>query len=426
MNIWYQRSNRFPIRLKETGKPVLYDLDCPDDIQALIEHYKAKDVEFVAESKPLPLQAVPLAILGGELGIVAKENLPPDTVLGYYDGKRVIGDEAIQGSAYAFELSEEDEEEKRYVDARYKRNFCALVNHNFLPNIEPELDDGQIKFQVKEKTIQQGEQCFISYGPDFFPNLGFNPFYLDSRDGWQDFDTIVLANKNAYLPASGYISPKLQKLFRLPTQEVLLTTLSEAILAYDEEKALALVDSQAHLWNYCVRQGKINPPKEQQRFTPLMLACTLGQTAIVEALLKKGFINRQLLLTGDTALFFTLRGFAENRIELCKLLLNYGASFTITNRERASLLNIAVEEDAEEMVTYLLKHPKDVREELFELFSNSSRDSLYKAMRDGKLNSLKAFLKLGKKGRSWLQRAMKAKKWPLKEKELLQKTLEVV
>jgi ankyrin repeat protein len=140
----------------------------------------------------------------------------------------------------------------------------------------------------------------------------------------------------------------------------LLTNLSEAILANDEEKALQFVE-EAHLWNYCVRRGKINQPKEQQRFTPLMLACYLGQTRVVEALLKKGFVNRQLLQTGDTAIFFALRGNAQNRAQLCKLLLANGASFKLTNRNGLSLLNIAVKEDVAEIVTHLRKFQRCTR-----------------------------------------------------------------
>jgi len=399
MNNLYQNSKRFLIRLKKASPPVIYDLENQEGVQALIEHYKKSGVEFVPETKALPLQAVPISILGGELGIVAKETLAPDTILGNYGGNRVKGEEAIRGSAYAFEVSEEDDVEKLYIDGRQKRNFGALLNHNFLPNVEPELDAGQITLKVKSEPILPGQQCFISYGPDYFPNVGFQPFYLDAFDSWQTFDEIVFANRSSYLPTSGYVSPKLQKLLRLPTQEVLLTNLSEAILANDEEKALQHVE-EAHLWNYCVRRGTINRPKEQQRFTPLMLACYLGQIKVVEALLKKGYVNRQLLQTGDTALFFALRGNPEHRVQICKLLLANGASYTLTNKEGLSLLNIAVEEDVAEIVTHLLNNSKDVRDELFELFANSARCSLYKAMHAGRFSSMKAFLSKAKE--RWL------------------------
>jgi hypothetical protein len=186
MHSCYKNSNRFPIRLKKANQPVVYDLDTHEGVQALIDHYKKKGVKFVTESKALPLQAVPIAILGGELGIVAKETIAADTILGYYGGHLVKGEEAIQGSAYAFEVSDDDEVEKFYIDARTKRNFGALLNHSFSPNVEPELEERQIKLQVRNAPIEPGQQCFISYGPDFFPNIGLNPVYLDPCDSFFD------------------------------------------------------------------------------------------------------------------------------------------------------------------------------------------------------------------------------------------------
>lgn len=389
---WYRRG-QLPIYLTPAQKPVIYDLDNKESIKALTEHLKAKGIEFIPETKSVPLQVVPIAILGGQFGVIAKKKIRANTLLGYYRGQLVKGEKSIQDSAYAFELTaEKDIEQSLFIDGRIRRNFGALLNHSSSPNCETILQRGRIKLQVDSEAILAGMQCFISYGSDYFPNLGIQPLYLDPYDSWETFDACVIREKRAYLPVACHVSKEIKQAFRLPSQEVLLTNLSEAILLGDEKKALSLIQAEAHLWNYCTTKGKINPPLKQQRFSPLMLACFLGQKCLVKALLKMGFVNRPTLQTGETAIFFAMKGKSDDKASLIRLLLAHGAFFNETDKNEMSLLNIAVEENLPECVTRLLKYSKEVREELFTTFTKCPRKSFYHAARLGRFEAISELL----------------------------------
>jgi hypothetical protein len=375
-------------------RPTTYDLRTQIGQETLQKHLAGQGIQFIPED--VPIQICPIFVLQNQLGAFAATRLKAGLRLGNYLGD--IVDQPLDGGSYAFENSNE-----KFIDGRYKRNFAAFVNHNPFANIKtPPSRNGEVTFCVDSMPIDAGEQCFINYGPDFFPLLGFEPLYLDPQDCWESFDQLVGDHMVSYLPHAAYLSVELQKVFRLPTQKVLLTRLSLGILSGNDEACLKLIEEEGDLWNYCVgSDNTILPPQTQQRFTSLMLACYLGRTRVVEALLEKGNLNRRLLQTGETAATFALKGRAEDRTALFKMLLDAGIFYNQTNREGENFLNIAVEENLPEVVK-LLQDKKQVPEpkELLDTFAGNKTDSLYKAMVSGKMDAARLFLQ--KTTQEWL------------------------
>lgn len=395
---WCQLTDQ-KVALTPMQKPTTYDLTTYMGRGLLEAHLQSQGIKFAAENVPLIIS--PVFVIQNQLGAFANEPLLPGQFLGKYVGERVDGEQAIAGSMYAFDITDGEEGPECFLDAEKYRNFTAFLNHSAQANIATTTKKGAINFQVAGEQVLKNEQCFINYGDDFFPMLGFEPLYLDPHDSWESFDELVLQNRQRYLPHVAYLSSELQEAFKLPTQKVLLTKLAHAILTGDDQECVKLIESEADLWNYCVGDTTIMAPQKQQRFTPLMLACYLGRTTVVRALLQKSNINARLMQTGENAAFFALKGKAENRLELFQLLLDHGVYYNQTNREGVSLLNIAVEENLPEVVELLLNGKStQERNELLDAFANSQSDSLHTAIVSGKLDAAKALLK--KTTQSWL------------------------
>lgn len=107
-------------------------------------------------------------------GIFAAINIPKDTKIIEYVGKKITkkeadniadnqfekGEEGHEGHVYLFEL-----DSKHDIDGNTNYNTAKYINHSCDPNCETENEDGHI-WIVAIKNIKKGDELSYNYGYD--------------------------------------------------------------------------------------------------------------------------------------------------------------------------------------------------------------------------------------------------------------------
>ncbi|KAK5654527.1 hypothetical protein OQA88_7156 [Cercophora sp. LCS_1] len=100
--------------------------------------------------------------------------IPAGTALGIYAGELVRSDDEEKWtSRYLFSVADK---KGFYVDAATFGNWTRFVNSHCNPNIDATpFNIGGMVFvtYVTKRTLKEGEQLFIEYGPDYFLGLNF-------------------------------------------------------------------------------------------------------------------------------------------------------------------------------------------------------------------------------------------------------------
>lgn len=128
------------------------------------ENFYYNNTNFILDIKP---SNIPDA---GK-GLYSIENIPKETLIGYYKGDVLYGTNKI--SDYSFEISK-----KYYIDAHdFPRCYIAMVNDatnsQFENNCEFRIIENKKKINNKIclytiKDIKKGDELFASYGEEYW------------------------------------------------------------------------------------------------------------------------------------------------------------------------------------------------------------------------------------------------------------------
>lgn len=103
-------------------------------------------------------------------GLFVFENIPSKTLIGYYDGEILSGNNNI--SDYSFQISK-----KYFIDAKeFPRCYIAMINDainsQFVNNCEFRKNKNKICLYTI-KDLKKGDELFASYGEDYWKTRNY-------------------------------------------------------------------------------------------------------------------------------------------------------------------------------------------------------------------------------------------------------------
>lgn len=140
-------------------------------------------------------------------GVFAAKDIPKDTKIIEYVGRKVSKDEANEiadiqyekgvsgeeGHVYIFEINDDYD-----IDGNVDYNTARFINHSCDPNCETEQDDKDRIFIISIKEIKKGEEITYNYGYDV-DNWQEHPCkcgskncvgYIVAEDQWKKLDKL--------------------------------------------------------------------------------------------------------------------------------------------------------------------------------------------------------------------------------------------
>jgi len=97
------------------------------------------------------------------LGLYATEPIKQGEFIIEYIGERITAQEAAQRKTrYLFEI-----DERHTIDGATRKNIARYVNHFCNPNVEAEIEDGEIHLSAL-RDIKAGEELGFDYGEEYF------------------------------------------------------------------------------------------------------------------------------------------------------------------------------------------------------------------------------------------------------------------
>lgn len=101
--------------------------------------------------------------LGKGLGLFADEQIKKGEYVISYTGELITSAEADKrGTRYLFELDDD-----YVIDGSGRENVARYINHACKPNLEAEIEDGQIHLSAL-RSIMPGEELNFDYGEEYF------------------------------------------------------------------------------------------------------------------------------------------------------------------------------------------------------------------------------------------------------------------
>ena len=102
------------------------------------------------------------APLGMGLGLFASQNIKKGDYIIEYTGERITSAEAENRlTKYLFEIDDD-----YTIDGAARTNTARYINHLCRPNVEAEIENGQIKFYAL-RDIKEGEELGYDYGKEY-------------------------------------------------------------------------------------------------------------------------------------------------------------------------------------------------------------------------------------------------------------------
>jgi len=128
------------------------------------ENFYYNNTEFILDIKPSNIK-------NGGSGLFSIQNIPKDTMIGYYKGDILSGNNKV--TDYSFQISA-----KYFIDAKeFPRCYIAMINDaknsQFENNCEFRIIEHKIKKNSKIclysiKDIKKGNELFASYGDEYW------------------------------------------------------------------------------------------------------------------------------------------------------------------------------------------------------------------------------------------------------------------
>lgn len=363
------------------------------------------------EDRPELVRVKPVSILGDkQYGLFASKPIKPGTLLGRYTGKR------YSKTTFRRHLELEKEATPNYAMETDSGIICAEEMGNFTrfancsssqPNTAfVALADGGAGLKVI-RPIAMEEQVLVDYnGPCDQPGENPSQLFLNPQDGalstaellfeFNRHYSLEVSSKN-YSPLgvckgdSLYIT----RLIRYLMENRPLDTLRH--FEPTEVNLLCLKTNKTGIVKPAAQDVNNDP------FTPLMLACYLGQLKNVQFLIQNGAeVNHQQNLSGKCPLFFALDGYSETinghaiYLEIILELLRRKALISVHDSEDKTFLHkaslILQPTDLKIVLGQLAKMGAAVKEQ-FELVDKHDQDIVIVCLAERKFDNLAVLLK---------------------------------
>jgi SET domain-containing protein len=128
------------------------------------ENFYYNNTEFILDIKPSNIK-------NGGSGLFSVQNIPKDTMIGYYKGDILSGNNKV--TDYSFQISK-----KYFIDAKnFPRCYIAMINDANKSEFENNCEFRIIEKQIKKnsqiclysiKDIKKGDELFASYGDEYW------------------------------------------------------------------------------------------------------------------------------------------------------------------------------------------------------------------------------------------------------------------
>jgi len=301
-----------------------------------------------------------------------------------------------------------------YVSSKRMGNFTRFLNDSTTPNVEVEdaINEETGELQLRMYLISDaeiGQPLTINYRNAYFdsePKIA--RLFLNNHDINKMPADIYLENKTQYLGRLFKVNPAFTTMFHLPEPTLLITDLFYSVYLGNTERVRSILLSEGtnpNLQAYCVPDedttDTILPFRQQALITPLMIACYLGQSDIVELLLNHPSIevDDRTLHRGESAFFFLFKSLAttEEKLKIARLLIKAGANLSMECLEEDhyhDLLYMCIKHNETQLAALILAGSDEAREAcILHLLEREVNDNdLIHCILTGKLDMLRLLL----------------------------------
>lgn len=329
----------------------------------------------------------PVALISKEtpqFGMYAREDIPKDTVLGRYLGKKFTLAEAKNlVTHYFMEVNEV------IYDAKNEGNFARFPNFSrdcsnieFIQDYDDETNETYVKI-VATTNIKKGSQLLIDYGKNY--KFDFEPAFLHPTDNDQNANNLLASYGEYYHEVVDFsqYDLNLQHLGIKSTDKAYVPIYMLALL---NGFALSEIDpiTNSHLPLLRINEeGGLIPLSEQERVTSLMVATFLGNRTITEALLTEGAeANIQQAQSGRNALHIALMNMPKINLDheksktalgILMLLLKDNSLIMAIDKEKKTPIYTAIDFADPQYLLFILKNSSH---SLLKLLSTPNEEEL--------------------------------------------------
>jgi hypothetical protein len=317
-----------------------------------VTDYIPSDID---KSGLVSVKSVNLLKKHGGRGLFAATDIAEGTCIGIYTGEvySTISefDEYLEANpeadnSYAMAIG------GRMVDAAQKGNFTRYINfsdsRDSVEFVEGKLMGHKVVKVRATRDIKKGEQLLVNYNT-YEERASKLYYFLNPGDGWQSASELYETHSAQYELLK---MPFGTNLFRLKKNtNIYATSIGKAIL---EGNAIADKEEMPDTTSINLPFLKSNSSKgildfdEADAFTPLMMACYLGQLENVRWLIDHGAdLSQQQNHSGNCPLFFALEGYAEtdstaSYLKIIQRLITSEANIFAHDRADKTFLHKAV------------------------------------------------------------------------------------
>ena len=345
-------------------------------------------------------------------GLFAELDILAGTCIGIYTGeiyasieefKQYLAQNPTEDNSYAMTIG------GKIVDAAKKGNFTRYINFSDSQD-NVEFIEGTINGRkvVKVRTlrdISEGEQILINYNT-YEERASKLYYFLNPGDGWLSSKQVYENNSDHYQlmtmtsPLDAFLLKNNNHVYASNVGKVILEDLP---LSQMEKEPDEIEINLPFLKTNISR--KILDFDKADAFSPLMLACYLGQAANVEWLVKRNAnINQQQNHSGKCPLFFALEGYAcatngtKDFLRIIKYLITNQANVCVHDRKDNTFMHKAILElsytDFKSVMTLIAKQKNIDFTITFSYVNDSDLDIILSCFKNSLFDKAKVLLDL--------------------------------
>ncbi|AHE67730.1 Dot/Icm T4SS effector AnkI/LegAS4 [Legionella oakridgensis] len=334
----------------------------------------------------------------GGYGLYATVTIPAETCLGEYTGReftidefeRYLETEPGANPSYAMDM------DNRIIDARIAGNFTRFINFSD-SQANVEFREGRRGHQrvvmvVATKPIYAGEQILVDYNK-YDEHASKDYYFLNPQDSWQSTWEMYEEHCARYERVR---YPIVLDYFHIAeTDKVYSTKLGMMVLegAHLDESVEELADEVNLPYLKMDSHRRILDASETDLFTPLMMACFLGQVENVQWLIEHGAcIDQQQNHSGNCPLFFALEGYRRDEsrrpifLEIMRRLILQNANPAVHDRADLTFLHKAISvlavEDLGLVISWLTSQPDRDFTALYEYLNDQDNDLILHCLKN--------------------------------------------
>lgn len=369
--------------------------------------------EYIPSSIDLPdsvtVKTVDLLKEMGGRGLFAAQDIEEGTCIGIYTGEeyasradfdRYLEENPMADDSYAMRIG------RRMIDAANKGNFTRYINFSDSQDnvefVEGVVNGEKVVKVIALNKIYQGQQFLVNYNT-YDEKASKLYYFLNSSDGSQSASEVYEQNKANY---SVHSKSGDCEAFQIKDEaQLLISRVAAAVFANKPLSNLNDVKlSEIDL--PILRMGpfkRILDFKEADTFTPLMVACYLGQLNNVNWLIKQGAnVDQQQNRSGNCPLFFALLGYNSGQttknkyLQIILSLIASGAILGVHDRADRTFLHKAIDtlsdRDFKKVVGGIKNQDETEFEELYHYVDENDLDLVQYALKAKEWNKVQHLL----------------------------------